>query len=153
MKRILGAFALAVAAACVAGAAQAQAPVADYYSTTSLLDGQALPAGPRIEVFDSDDVRCGYAEANAQGHFLIHVYGNDPMTPAVDEGAREGEMLTWRLDSIDILPANAAWIANLVGLFADLRFENGAAKEIRLEAITSGIELECWSDVKTLYRR
>lgn len=152
MKRFLGAFALAIAAACVAGAAHAQAPVADYYSTTSLLDGEALPAGTRIEAYDSDDVRCGYAEANADGQFLIHVYGNDPMTPTVDEGAREGELLVWRLNGTDILPANATWITNLIGLFADLRFENGAAKEIQLLAITTGIEQEGWGDVKLLYR-
>ena len=59
-------LALAITIACSVGIAQAQAPVADFFSTTSLLDGQQLPAGTTIEAYDSDEVRCGYAEANSE---------------------------------------------------------------------------------------
>jgi hypothetical protein len=131
-------------------AAYAQAPVADYFSTTSTLDGAALPAGTVIEAYDGQGVRCGVATANAGGGFLIHVYGNDPLTASIDEGASEGEMLTWKL--ADASPQSAAWIATLVGAFADLRFENGAAKEIRLEGMITAVETETWSTVKTRFR-
>ncbi len=132
------------------GAAQAQAPVADYYSTSSKLDGAALPAGTMIEAYDGQNVRCGTATANADGGFLIHVYGNDPLTSGIDEGAAEGETLTWKL--ADKTPETAAWVATLIGLFADLRFENGAAKEIRLEATITAVETDTWSAVKNRFR-
>jgi len=151
MSKILCIAALVAAAAC--GTAHAQAPVADYYSTTSKLNDAALPAGTTIEAYDGNGVRCGFAVANAAGEFLVHVSGNDPLTGSIDEGANEGEMLTWKLASADIMPGDATWIATLVGLFADLRFENGAAKEIRLEAEISGVETCTWSDVKAAYRR
>jgi hypothetical protein len=150
MKKMLTLFALVLV--CGAGAAQAQAPVCDYYSTTSTKAGEALAAGAIIEAFDADGVRCGYAEAMSGGAFLMHVYGNDPMTPAVDEGAQEGEMLTWKIDGVAIAPENAEWIANLVGLYGDLRFENGAAKEIRLEAVISALESLSWTEVKGSFR-
>lgn len=132
------------------GAAQAQAPVADYYSTTSKLNGVTLPAGTMIEAYDGQGVRCGTATANAGGGFLIHVYGNDPLTASVDEGASEGEMLTWKM--ADATPETAAWVATLIGSFADLRFENGAAKELRLEGTITAVEGDTWSAVKTRFR-
>ena len=108
-KRTL--LAVAIAIACGTGAAHAQAPVADFFSTTSLKDGQPLAAGTIIEAWDSEGIRCGYAEASPSGGFLIHVYGNDPMTPSIDEGAREGEMLEWRVSGVEVHPEDAQWIA------------------------------------------
>ncbi len=133
-----------------AASVQAQAPVADYFSTTSLWDGAALIPGTTIEAFDGDGIRCGYATANADGSFLIHVNGNDPMTPNIDEGAVEGEMLTWRISDQD--PDAIDWVSNVIGLFADLRFENGAAKEMYIEGAPLAVDDAVWSDVKGLYR-
>jgi hypothetical protein len=132
------------------GAAQAQAPVADYYSTTSKLNGLTLPAGTTIEAYDGQSIRCGTATANADGGFLIHVYGNDPLTQGIDEGATEGETLTWKM--ANTTPETAAWVSTLIGLFADLRFENGAAKEIRLEAMITAVEVNSWGAVKSHFR-
>lgn len=145
-------LAAAIVMGCAA-AAHAQAPVADFFSTSSLKDGQTLVPGTVIEAFDSDGIRCGYAEANASGGFLIHVYGNDPMTPGIDEGAQEGEMLHWRIDGFDIPDNDVTWIANLIGMFADARWENGAAKEIQLDARTTSAQSTSWADVKSLYQR
>ena len=149
MKR----FVLGIAIALAAGAAHAQAPVADYYSLDSTMNGIALTAGMTIEAFDADGIRCGAATVNLDGGFLIHVYGNDPLTAAVDEGAAQGEFLHWRIDGADIEDANALWIANLVGSFNDMRWENGAAKQIQLSASTSAIEAQSWSAVKDRFRR
>lgn len=133
----------------LAGVAQAQAPVADYFSTSSKYENAGLTPGMTIEAFDANGIRCGYAEANAEGSFLIHVYGNDPMT-AADEGANEGEMLTWRLQTR--APNTLDWVSNLVGLFSDLRFENGAAKEMLIEVLPLAVEDSPWGDIKLLYR-
>lgn len=144
--------ALAMGLLLSAASAQAQAPVADYFSTTSLWDGAALTPGMNIEAFDGDGVRCGFAIANLDGSFLIHVNGNDPMTPSVDEGAIEGEMLTWRIS--DQTPDAINWVSNVIGLFGDLRFENGAAKEMYIEGAPAptAVEDAVWSDIKELYR-
>ena len=64
---------MALILACFAGTASAQVPVADFFSTSSKLNGAAMPAGTRIEAFDSDGIRCGFAETNADGSFFIHV--------------------------------------------------------------------------------
>jgi len=141
------------ALACGAGAAGAQAPVADFFSTTSTLDGLPLAAGTVIEAWDSDGIRCGYAEANTSGGFLIHVYGNDPMTAGIDEGAQEGEMLEWRVAGVIVQPEDAQWIASFIGLFADPRWENGGAKEIQLDVHTTPVTADSWGGVKSRYRR
>lgn len=148
MKRIV----LGIALVLAAGAAHAQAPVADYYSLNSTMNGTALTAGMTIEAYDGDGILCGSAIVNLDGGFLMHVYGNDPLTAAIDEGATQGEFLHWRIDGIDLLDADALWIANLVGSFNDARWENGAAKEIRLSATTSAIEAQSWSAVKDRFR-
>lgn len=148
MKRFAVGFALVLAAS----AAHAQAPVADYYSLNSTMNGTQLIAGMTIEAFDADGIRCGAATVNPDGGFLMHVYGNDPLTPAIDEGATSGEFLQWRIDGIDISESDALWIANLVGAFNDIRWENGAAKEIRLTAATSATETQSWSAVKDRFR-
>jgi len=146
-------IALALVLACGAGAAHAQAPVADFYSTTSTMNGAPIAPGTTIEAYDTDGIRCGNAIANADGSFLIHVYGNDPMTPSADEGAREGEALTWKLNGYDVQPEDAQWIGNLIGMFADARWENGSAKEISLDVRTTKVNLTAWSDVKEIFRR
>lgn len=148
MKRIVLGFALVLAA----GAAHAQAPVADYYSLDSTWNGTPLTAGMTIEAFDGDGIKCGSATVNLDGGFLIHVLGNDPLTASIDEGATQGEFLHWRIDGIDISDASALWIANLVGSFNDMRWENGAAKQIQLSAATSAIETQSWSAVKNRFR-
>jgi hypothetical protein len=140
---------LALVIASSAQAVHAQAPVADYFSTSSRIGGAILPAGTVIEAYESDGVRCGHTTANADGSFLMQVYGNDPMT-AADEGAGEGEMLQWRLSGQT--PDSISWVSNIVGLFADMRFENGAAKQIYLENRPTAVESGSWSGVKHLYR-
>jgi hypothetical protein len=43
-------------------------------------------------------------------------------------------------------------LSNIVGLFSDLRFETGAAKEMHIEAAPLAVEGAYWGDVKQLYR-
>jgi hypothetical protein len=151
MKRMMMVMALMIT--CAAGAANAQAPVADFFSATSTMDGGMLPMGTTIEAYDAQNIRCGYAMANADGSFLIHVYGNDPITPAIDEGAQDGEMLTWKMEGVALTAAQTLWISNIIGAFSDIRWENGAAKQIQLDGHTTAVEATSWSSVKESYRR
>jgi len=150
MKRMMIGMALMIT--CAAGAANAQAPVADFFSATSTLNEATLPMGTTIEAYDAQNVRCGYATANADGSFLIHVYGNDPITPSIDEGAQDGEMLSWKLQGMSLSAAETLWISNIIGAFADIRWENGAAKQIQLDGHTTAVESTSWTSVKDTYR-
>jgi hypothetical protein len=149
MKRTALAFLLV--AAC-SGAAHAQALVSDYYSLNSLMNGAALAAGTVIEARDGNGTLCGSTVVNPDGTFLLHVYGDDPQTTDVDEGASPGEFLQWRIDSTDVTPASVLWIANLVGNFNDMRWEDGAAKQFRMVATSSAIGAKTWTAVKDQFR-
>jgi hypothetical protein len=56
-------------------------------------------AGAIITVRDEDGTVCGQSVALADGAFLVHVYGDDPATPA-DEGATMGSMLSFDIDGV-----------------------------------------------------
>lgn len=54
--------------------------------------------GDELAVFDPDGVLCGRTQITVAGEFgPLLVYGDDPATPEVDEGASEGDVLTVRL--------------------------------------------------------
>jgi bacillopeptidase F len=55
-------------------------------------------AGDELAVFDSDGVLCGLTQITIDGEFgPLVVYGDDPVTTEVDEGASDGETLSVRL--------------------------------------------------------
>jgi len=62
-------------------------------------DGHAAPQGVEIAVFDQNGVLCGASGVDTEngGAFLLQVYGDDPTSAAVDEGARDGEPLTFKV--------------------------------------------------------
>jgi len=74
------------------------------YAGEALVDsnipGQSQQAvvGDEIAVFDPDGVLCGRTQMTVAGGFgPLTVYGDDPATTEVDEGAMEGDTLTFRL--------------------------------------------------------
>ena len=59
---------------------------------------QQAVAGDEVAVFDPDGVICGRTQITVDGEFgPLVVYGDDPSTTEVDEGASDGETLTVRL--------------------------------------------------------
>ncbi|MGD8279359.1 MAG: hypothetical protein PVH00_15080 [Gemmatimonadota bacterium] len=63
------------------------------WSQASTLNGQALPAGSRVQALDPDGVVCGETTVAAAGQFgLMPVYRDDPLTVA-DEGAEPGDVI------------------------------------------------------------
>ncbi|MGK2906998.1 MAG: FG-GAP repeat domain-containing protein [Desulfuromonadales bacterium] len=84
------------------------APTATLLTTTfngealvdSNLPGQTrlTAVGDELAVFDADGILCGRTQVTVEGEFgPLTVYGDDPATVGVDEGASEGETLTVRL--------------------------------------------------------
>lgn len=66
--------------------------------------GSALRRGDVIGVKDPDQVWCGLVTMHehgdtTDGKYLIHIYGDDPVTTGVDEGAEAGDMLTFFINN------------------------------------------------------
>ncbi len=70
----------------------------DIYSTASTLDGQPVPVGAVIAVFDPQGVQCGEFTVTKSGWYgLMPCYGDDPHT-AIDEGAVSGDVLSFAIN-------------------------------------------------------
>jgi len=70
----------------------------DLYSTDSVLDGQPIPAGASVAVFDPQRTRCGEATVTHPGQLsIMPCYGDDPFTP-LDEGAVAGDALAFAIN-------------------------------------------------------
>ena len=64
-----------------------------------------LEVGDLVEFFDPDGVLCGKWTVRDKGAYgLMAVYGDDPTTAEVDEGAEKGDELTVRVNGIVVLP-------------------------------------------------
>ena len=69
----------------------------NFIGTISIL-GQPASVGDEIGVFDNNNVLCAHFWITHPGKYgIIHVYGDDPLTEDVDEGATEGETLTFKI--------------------------------------------------------
>jgi len=53
--------------------------------------------GDSVKVFDPDGVLCGDTLISVEKAFLVHVAGDDPVTPETDEGALEGDTLRFEI--------------------------------------------------------
>jgi hypothetical protein len=85
--------------------------VADYWGTAPTLYGLPLYEGDVITAVDPDGVTCGAAYVDANGDYLIHVYGDDKLvTPAIDEGAESGDAITFLLNCECELTAANLWV-------------------------------------------
>lgn len=62
--------------------------------------------GDNMTVFDPDGVLCGRQTITRDGQYgFLHVYGDDPAT-LPDEGARAGNLLTFKLNGETLLPVS-----------------------------------------------
>lgn len=72
----------------------------DIYSVGSSFDGEPLPVGAIVAVFDPQGVQCGCAEVDTEGHYgIMPCYGDDAST-VDDEGAEEGDELTFTVNGL-----------------------------------------------------
>ncbi|MBE0596398.1 MAG: VCBS repeat-containing protein, partial [Desulfuromonadales bacterium] len=63
------------------------------------IDGQAAGTGVEIAVFDPQGVLCGVSGVDSVngGAFLLHIYGDDPFTGGIDEGASAQDSLLFKI--------------------------------------------------------
>jgi hypothetical protein len=75
----------------------------DFYGGIKIA-GQEAEQGTSIRVFDGDDVLCGETTVDSAGGYgFMPVYGDDPSTADIDEGAEEGERLVFRVNGVDVV--------------------------------------------------
>lgn len=66
---------------------------------SSTFDGSPLPLGSIIEAYDPDGVLCGLDTVILSGAYgFTPVYGDDSQTPALDEGAIEGDTISFKIN-------------------------------------------------------
>ncbi len=64
-----------------------------------------LEKGDVVEFFDRDGILCGRWVVKETGAYgLMAVYGDDPTTADLDEGAKDGELLTIRVNGAEVHP-------------------------------------------------
>lgn len=73
----------------------------DFWGQLTVKGEPALP-GDQVAVFDPQGVCCGVSTVTAQSavpslYPFLHVYGDDPATSDVDEGAVSGDLLTFKV--------------------------------------------------------
>ncbi|MFC1572706.1 carboxypeptidase regulatory-like domain-containing protein, partial [Candidatus Eisenbacteria bacterium] len=99
-----------------------------YWGEASQFDGEPLQAGDVVTVQDAQGIFCGSYHVTTAGHYgFLHVYGDDPTTPEIDEGASSGDSLTFRVNGelATPTPPYPTWP------------QNGAVVQVELEAATT----------------
>ena len=70
----------------------------DFWSVATTLDGQPVQIGDVITAKDPEGIICGVCTVEREGAYLMHVYGDDLTTPNEDEGADEGDVITFYIN-------------------------------------------------------
>jgi hypothetical protein len=96
----------------------AMTPVWTDYLGTFRIDGIDAQPGDEIAFFDPQGVLCGqYTVVQAGQYGIVRVYGDDPKTTDVDEGATTGDLLTVKIwDSRRLLEITGPDLALKPGL-------------------------------------
>lgn len=88
---------------------------ADFYGVAAL-GGRSVPSNATIRAYDPDGTLAGLYQLDEPGLYgFLHVYGDDPLTPA-DEGAEPGDELTFFIDNrqVDTSQNPIVWQDKLV---------------------------------------
>lgn len=97
------------------GTPEGSSLVCAFQGSASTFQGRALLAGDAVEAWDPDGVLCGAWEVATEGCYgPMTVYGDDATTPAVDEGAEEGDTLRFTINGFTAVclgPDDPVWHA------------------------------------------
>jgi len=106
-----------------------------------VINAKYIPVGAVVRAYDPDGVLCGEFTVTGAGTYgLMPVYRDDPTTPGVDEGAEPGDMITFEVDGIGVVPIGPdlpSWTVN-----GDLKKVNLFGEEV----IPTGEQVNFWSD-------
>jgi len=112
----------------------------------STLDGKPLPVGAVVRAYDPTGVLAGEATVPQPGWYLVSVYGDDPQTPDLDEGAVAGDPIAFTVDghpAVPLGPDAAVWVAS------------GSRVHVELRActLTGDFDCDCRVTVRDLMRQ
>jgi len=88
----------------------------------STYNGQPLAVGSIVQAYDQNGVYCGvdtvHLDALGLGYaiFGATVYGDDPITPLIDEGAETDENIVFKINGRDatVTAGNASWVHGVI---------------------------------------
>ncbi len=81
----------------------------DYWGDSCTINGNLVQPGDTIRAYDPDSVLCGEFIVVTTGNYgYLHVYGDDPTTSNIDEGAVDGDTISF---SINGIPAQTSVVA------------------------------------------
>jgi len=70
-----------------------------FYDDASTYNGDPLAIGTIIKAYDPDGVLCGMDTVHTTGEYgYMSVYGDDDTTPGIDEGAVDGDTITFEIN-------------------------------------------------------
>jgi hypothetical protein len=90
----------------------------------STLDGEPLLVGAVVRAYDPTGVLAGQATVTLAGWYLVSVYGDDPQTPDLDEGADAGDRIAFTVDghpAVSLGPDAPVWTTSGSRLHVELR--------------------------------
>jgi len=89
----------------------AQPRTCDFYGKATF-EGASISGSDIIKAFDPDGVNCGTVYHLADGYYAIHVSGDDFSTSTVDEGAIDGDVITFTINDKEatVSDGNAMWV-------------------------------------------
>ncbi len=126
------------------------------YSST--LQGVALQPGDVITASDPDGIICGVTSVTAPGAYgPLVVYGDDPATSEVDEGAIEGDTLIFRVNNLVAEPqgpGSPVWTNGGSSIQVELAAMDGAPNTPEAVVIYSdsiGTYLSWWPVFEDVY--
>ena len=106
----------------------------DFLGRQSTLDGQPLPVGAVVHAYDPTGVLAGQTAVTLAGWYLVSVYGDDPQTTAVDEGAVAGDRIAFTVDGHPALP---------LGPDQPVWSTSGSRRHVELRACTLAGDFDC----------
>lgn len=96
----------------------------DFFGTAVYSDGHPVSLGTLIQAYDPDTTLCGECTVTTEGMYgFMPVYEDDPFTPDVDEGAQEGDLLSFEISGAQALLSGVTeprWTKDCLKLNIDL---------------------------------
>jgi hypothetical protein len=86
----------------------------DFWSNNSLFQNEPLQTGTIIAAIDPDGIVCGVTTVETAGAYNLRVYGDDSGTVAIDEGAKEGDLISFNINGFPATPTsgNPIWTSS-----------------------------------------
>jgi len=134
------------------GAPSVSPAYCDYLGTNFRIKGADAQPGDEVAFFDPDGILCGVHVVVHPGIYgIVHIYGDDPTTSDIDEGAQAGDTLTVRVwdqsegmelsgSNIELLPADPPTGSSFVPALIPITWEDRKGFVLNIRAVPGAAE-------------